>query len=907
MGFSMNKLGFAISCGLVFVCLSCSSPSVVIPPPEAERLAAPKQSEIEAFVQARDYETWGMEPPILLTGARVDGVVYASHQYLQVHYSSGVVAWLEAGRPAEGPVDGSIIVALEYALGETPGPLERVHVKVRDKDSVRDGWFWSTVSLLEPDSSKGSYGNSSCMSCHGSAAALHTFLGGDGTPQAGSWQPDDALKWPDPAPPEVELDGLKALPNADLGFLELFGLADVPREGVVPFPPKSWDHVVSDKKAGIDGHEQQTFLTSDQCAGCHNAGQGLSNASPNMWYPNPEARGDEAQPYRNYSPYAEWSASLNGLAGRDPVWHAQVESERFLRPKLADLTDDVCFSCHGPMATRQIKIDRGPDALFTNDMFYAHPEDPDGKYGALSRDGVSCTTCHAIAPEGLGVDPIIDPNQPRQHLNPSQLETYTAAFKVREPGFLWGPYENDTRHDLVMAASLGVSLNQGKHMDEAKLCGSCHTVIVPALPVGYDGDNPLTDPDVKIAYEQTTYWEWRNSVFENERKASGLACQGCHMTPHEGKKLIANINSDRYPPQASKGDPEHLTLVPKEPYWRHTLSGLNLFVFNMYRQFPDLLGSRREDLSVPKQTLDPFLNARDWVNYHSENASLGLKVLGLKEQDGFLEAGLEVVNYSGHKVPTGAGFRRVFVEFKVLDDAGNVLWVSGQTNPYGVILDGKGQVLTSEFTLDPAQSQPHYQVIEREDQVQIYETRSLDSNGKLQTTVLGIFDDFKDNRLLPLGWDTEGPNIYATHPVLPGGSQAPAGAPDYCGEGYDPDYCEEARASAGKDNMVYRIPLDRITNWARVEAQLYYQTIPPYFLADRFRLGRKDGEMGRDTKRLVHMTSRLNLQGTRGENWKLRIGSRVVANKGAGAQSPTDAAEIRAHLKKQYPRLGRND
>ena len=61
---------------------------------------------------------------------------------------------------------------------------------------------------------------------------------------------------------------------------------------------------------------------------------------PNMWYADPEpetnlvdgvSTPDSTVP-RNFSPYGEWSASLNGLAGRDPVWHAQVDFERKLRP-----------------------------------------------------------------------------------------------------------------------------------------------------------------------------------------------------------------------------------------------------------------------------------------------------------------------------------------------------------------------------------------------------------------------------------------------------------------------------------------------------------------------------------------------------------------------------------------------
>ena len=94
-----------------------------------------------------------------------------------------------------------------------------------------------------------------------------------------------------------------------------------------------------------------------------------------------------------------------------------------------------------------------------------------------------------------------------------------------------------------------MDVKKGAHMDESRLCGSCHTVIVPALPVGYQGDDPLNDTSLRIAYEQTTYWEWRNSWYETERTQDGLNCQGCHMTPHGGEQRIArcqwNCGSDQ--------------------------------------------------------------------------------------------------------------------------------------------------------------------------------------------------------------------------------------------------------------------------------------------------------------------------------------------------------------------------
>ena len=72
------------------------------------------------------------------------------------------------------------------------------------------------------------------------------------------------------------------------------------------------------------------------------------------------------------------------------------------------------------------------------------------------------------------------------------------------------------------------------------LCGSCHTVLVPALPVGYqlppDVPSPFADPHMKMSFEQTTYFEWRNSMYENEQQPfrnTAITCQGCHMASHK--------------------------------------------------------------------------------------------------------------------------------------------------------------------------------------------------------------------------------------------------------------------------------------------------------------------------------------------------------------------------------------
>jgi hypothetical protein len=614
-----------------------------------------------------------------------------------------------------------------------------------------------------------------------------------------------------------------------------------------------------------------------------------------MWYPNPNQKDDPTAVHRDYSPYGEWSASMNALSSRDPVWHAQLESERFLRPQLADFTDDTCFSCHGPLGGRQLRRDSNdPDQRFTIAMFYALPGDAHAKYGALARDGVSCMACHAMSAEQLGVDPEFEEGAAHQHKPPEQLNSYTARFEVGD--VIGGPYRDSKINAITMKRALGLNAAYTAHTGEAKLCGSCHTVIVPALPVAYEGTDPHNDPALRLAFEQTTYWEWRNTVFQNEREPKGevpAPCQVCHMFPHN-RTRIANIENNEFPPLATRLGDDQLQLREQNPLWRHTLMALNLPVYKMFQQFPEILGTRLADPAVPAQTLDPLLNAEDWMSMFSENKVVNLEILSAEEIDAQLDIELELTNLAGHKLPTGAGFRRAFIELRVIAASGKVLWASGSSDRYGVLTDDAGVPLASEFTLDPNQSQPHYQVITHPDQVQIYETRSLDSTGKLQSTVLGIYREYKDNRLLPLGWDAAGPNTFATVPKLPAApyrrdSDNIARAADgavlgrqntNCYDGYDPDYCEPELTGHGQDHIRYRIFLDAVQDWASVEARLWYQTIPPYYLAERFRMGRQDGEYGRDTKRLIHIISRLNLTGSRIENWKMQLGKTAVFNKG---------------------------
>jgi hypothetical protein len=247
-----------------------------------------------------------------------------------------------------------------------------------------------------------------------------------------------------------------------------------------------------------------------------------------------------------------------------------------------------------------------------------------------------------------------------------------------------------------------------------------------------------------------------------------------------------------------------------------------------------------------------------------------------------LDAKLTVVNNTGHKFPSGAGFRRAFIKFEVLDAKDKVLWVSGDTNPYGAICDGPCvkskdgtyNLLSSEVPNgNPANLQPHYAEVTGQAQVQIYEVQAVNDTGKLTSRTLSLFHDAKDNRLLPRGFKSaeelncaKNPSagtdifgikqcsaVYATEPQL---------KPLTIGSAIAKDKHYTDSALAGSDQVSYSIPMSQITGGrpASIRATMQYQTIPPNFLAERFKDGFSDKKKAflPATERSIYLTSHLN-------------------------------------------------
>jgi hypothetical protein len=797
------------------------------------------ETRLENFMAAFCYrsEGWIHDPNVRTS----DGV----HPFVKVYYSPTMWRWMTVSRRQGSPPDGAMLVKEQY-----PGltkPLDEWTVLVKDAKGSHDGWYWADLSsptsssqskasaaaqtvgdqeadamLKCPEAAYPSIGfGEYCINCHASAVngqstyATTRHVLGPGEPPPSSPPPND---------------NIHHRLARDLFTRDIVG----PSPCMVP---ESLDHVVAKAPADAPRH----FVTSDQCTGCHNATGTLSPTMvdlPRMLFPTALAN-----PIVNLSPNGEWRFSMMGLAGRDPIFFSQLNSENALHPKLEEhekdakpFVQDLCLSCHGVMGERQFKSDTG--GLFTR----AHLLDARSVYGGLARDGISCAVCHHIAAEGLG-----------------KPETFTAKFQLGPVNEIYGPFhENVQKLSMKNALGLTPMATEKNQIESSKLCGSCHTIVLPVYESS--GRRAMRDGKPAEFYEQTTYLEWLNSSFTDR------SCQSCHMpTEYKGNPLsykIANIEDNTFPPVDFRSPDKDLVLTKRDPYHRHTLLGINLFALEMFKQF-------RTELGLYK--LDPMLRSPDITTPGIDTAiassldsatqkTVEVRIQSFERNNNRLIADVQVTNLAGHSFPSGVGFRRAFVDFQVLDAKNHVIWESGKTNEDGVILDGSGDPLETEFFTPTQQRfQKHRwskNPIRRQDQVQIYEELVRNPEGFLTTSFIALDHKVKDDRLQPKGWSSSGPYATETGPV---GTCVKRRGEQVC----DPAYED----GSGTSVVRYEIPIDRrMALAAYVRATLYYQSIPPYFLRQR-----ATDAKGTDTNRLIRFTHGLKTDDTPIENWKLQI------------------------------------
>lgn len=384
------------------------------------------------------------------------------------------------------------------------------------------------------------------------------------------------------------------------------------------------------------------------------------------------------------------------------------------------------------------------EAIFNGQTNYSMAE---MKADPIANDGVSCAVCHQIKPDNFGM-----------------VTSYSGKYKIDPDSIIYGPYPDPEVNAMTaMAAFLPV---YSSHMNQSELCATCHTLFTPYL-----------DNQGQIAGEfpeQTPYLEWKNSIYP----ALNTQCQDCHMPMITDSVDIASI------PQSHQ--------VFRTPFWKHAFVGGNVYMLNMLKDNIQTLG-----LTASSENFDSTI-ARAKENLTEK--AIDLFITSTYENDS-LNVYVKLENKTGHKIPSGIPFRRMWIHLKVTDPNNNIIFESGKWDDQGEIID-----LDTEY-------EPHYQLIKNPNDVQIYEGVMVDVDDSVTYTLLRASSYIKDNRIPPKGFLTTHPS-YDTIAI-------------YGNAFIDPDFNKEnLTEGTGSDIVNYRIPVTNGQTY-KVYAQVCFQTIKP--------------------------------------------------------------------------------
>jgi hypothetical protein len=430
------------------------------------------------------------------------------------------------------------------------------------------------------------------------------------------------------------------------------------------------------------------FATSDQCIACHSDVVDASGADIPIGY--------------------EWRASMMANSARDPYWHAGVRRETMDHPQAQAAIEDVCSTCHMPMArfAAHAAGEQGEVLSYVAALVSgAPPASP--RAHALAVDGVSCTTCHQIRPDNFSDESSFDGGFLIDVSTPANARA------------VYGKYAVDDGRVTLMHSATGFSPTQSTTLQQSELCASCHTLFTQALDAA--------GAPAGVLPEQMPYPEWLHSDY-----AGTASCQSCHMPAVAGEAPIASVLGQLRPNVS-----------------RHSFRGANAFMLRILKDHAQKLG-----VIAPAAELEAAALAAE---RHLAEDTAELSISAPRAARGRLEFEVAVTSRAGHKLPTAYPSRRVWLHVTVRDGSGAVVFESGAPQ-------ADGSIAGNDNDADGARYEPHYVRIERADQVQIYEPIMVDAAGAVTTGLISGVRYIKDNRILPGGFDkTTAPEEVAVH------------------------------------------------------------------------------------------------------------------------------------------------
>ena len=192
--------------------------------------------------------------------------------------------------------------------------------------------------------------------------------------------------------------------------------------------------------------DRPVFSTSDQCIACHTNLRDETGSDVSIGH--------------------AWRATMMAQAAKDPYWHAAVRREVMDQPRLQSAIEDTCATCHMPMARTTARADGNLGQVFAHLEGLAGDVDEGAE---LATDGVSCTVCHQIQPDGFG-----------------EHASFDGGYRIGGPDdgnvAIFGPFDDvDDGLRRIMESATGFSPTEGTHVQESELCATCHTLFTTGL------------------------------------------------------------------------------------------------------------------------------------------------------------------------------------------------------------------------------------------------------------------------------------------------------------------------------------------------------------------------------------------------------------------------------------------
>lgn len=377
---------------------------------------------------------------------------------------------------------------------------------------------------------------------------------------------------------------------------------------------------------------------------------------------------------------------------------------------------------------------------------------------SIAFDGVSCNACHQQFPDSAGK-------------NFSGQLTYDTLN-------LYGPYVDV--FGAPMISFVGFNPVYHEYITKSEACAGCHTLLTESI----DLDGNLTG---NFFTEQATYHEWLNSAYNAEEGA--IECQGCHMPVVNQDVIIASGN---------------IFYTPQNPYFLHGIVGGNSYMLKILQENIDTLDLRASVTQFDTTIINTLKILQD--------ETLDLVLTETNRDQDSIYVDIELINKAGHKIPSAYPSRRIFIQFVAISEEGDTLFRSG--------------VLDEDYRLSDINTntgfEPHYDLINDESEVQVYELVMGDINGDKTTVLLRGYSPIKDNRIPPLGFTSEHPAYDTT--LVAGNALL------------DSDFNKDDLGfdGTGRDIISYHFAIDGYDGDVTINAQVYFQSVPPEWLDEMF-------------------------------------------------------------------------